>query len=36
MKSINYDGRGYDEGKKIRFYHIFSVLLEIIKGKFKN
>ena len=33
---INYDGRGYDEGKKIRFYHIFSVLLEIIKGKFKN
>lgn len=33
---INYDGRGYEEGKKIRFYHIFSVLFEIIKGKFKN
>ena len=33
---INYDGRGYEEGKKIRYYHIFSVLLEIIKGKFKN
>jgi glycosyltransferase involved in cell wall biosynthesis len=30
---INYSGRDFSEGKKIRFYHIFSVLYQIIKGK---
>jgi len=28
---INYSGRGKSEGKKIRFYHIFSVIYQIIK-----
>lgn len=28
---INYSGRDKSEGKKIRFYHIFSVILQIIK-----
>jgi glycosyltransferase involved in cell wall biosynthesis len=31
---INYNGRSYQEGKKIRAHHFFAVLLEIIKGKF--
>ena len=31
---INYNGRSHEEGKKIRAYHFFAVLLEIIKGKF--
>ena len=31
---INYNGRSYQEGKKIRARHFFAVLLEIIKGKF--
>ena len=33
---INYNGRTQIEGKKIRFYHIFSVIKEIIKNKFFN
>jgi len=28
---INYSGRGKSEGKKIRFYHIFFVIYQIIK-----
>lgn len=31
---IDYDGRGYDEGKKIKFYDIFFVIFQIIKGRF--
>ena len=33
--SINYNGRNKAEGKKIRFYHFFPVLYQIIVGKFK-
>ena len=32
---INYNGRSHDEGKKIKFYHIFSVIYQIIVSKFK-
>ena len=32
---INYDGRNVSEGKKIRFYHFFPVLLQILIGRFK-
>ena len=28
---INYNGRSHQEGKKIKFYHIFSVIFQIIK-----
>ena len=31
---INYNGRTHDEGKKIKFYHIFSVLFRIAIEKF--
>ena len=31
---INYNGRNHEEGKKIKFYHIFSVIFQIIIGKF--
>ena len=31
---INYFGRSFEEGKKIRWYHIFSVFLTIIKFRF--
>ena len=31
---INYNGRSVDEGKKIKFYHIFPVIFQIVKGKF--
>jgi glycosyltransferase involved in cell wall biosynthesis len=30
---INYNGRSAAEGKKIKFYHLFLVLAEIIKGR---
>ena len=30
---INYNGRSYEEGKKIKFYHIFSVIYQILIGK---
>jgi glycosyltransferase involved in cell wall biosynthesis len=30
---INYSGRDISEGKKIRFYHIFSVIYQIIKSR---
>ena len=30
---INYNGRTYEEGKKIRFYDIFPVIYQIIKSK---
>ena len=30
---INYNGRNYDEGKKIKFYHIFGVIFQIFIGK---
>ena len=30
---INYSGRDISEGKKIRFYHIFPVIYQIIKSK---
>jgi len=32
--SINYNGRSIKEGKKIRFYHIFKILLVIISRRF--
>jgi len=32
---INYNGRSHDEGKKIKFYHIFSVIFQIIIGRFE-
>ena len=32
---INYNGRNYSEGKKIRFYHFLPVLYQIIIGRFK-
>ena len=32
---INYNGRSILEGKKIRWYHIFSVIREIILGKIR-
>ena len=32
---INYNGRSHQEGKKIRAYHFFAVLFEIVRGKFK-
>ena len=32
---INYNGRSHDEGKKIKFYHIFKVIYQILIGKFK-
>ena len=32
---INYNGRSHDEGKKIKFYHIFLVIFQIIIGRFK-
>jgi glycosyltransferase involved in cell wall biosynthesis len=31
---INYNGRTIQEGKKIRFYHIFSIFYQIIKSRF--
>ena len=30
---INYNGRDYEEGKKIKFYHIFGVIFQIIIGR---
>ena len=30
---INYNGRNYEEGKKIKFYHIFGVIFQIIIGR---
>ena len=30
---INYNGRDYEEGKKIKFYHIFGVIFQIFIGK---
>ena len=32
---INYNGRSHDDGKKIKFYHIFSVIFQILVGRFK-
>ena len=32
---INYNGRTHEEGKKIKFYHIFAVIFQNIIGKFK-
>ena len=32
---IKYNGRSHEEGKKIKFYHIFSVIYQILVGKFK-
>jgi len=31
---VNYNGRTIQEGKKIRFYHVFSIFYQIIKSKF--
>ena len=31
---INYNGRTHEDGKKIKFYHIFSVIYQIIIGRF--
>ena len=33
---ISYNGRSHEEGKKIRFYHIFAVIYQILIGKFKQ
>ena len=30
---INYNGRNYAEGKKIKAYHFFLVLFEILRGR---
>ena len=30
---INYNGRSIEDGKKIRWYHFFSVIFEITKGR---
>jgi len=30
---INYNGRTHEEGKKIKFYHIFSVIYQIVVGR---
>ena len=30
---INYNGRNHSEGKKIKFYHFFLVLFQIIRGR---
>lgn len=32
---INYDGRSFEEGKKIKFYHFVPVVFQIFIGKFK-
>ena len=32
---ISYNGRSHDEGKKIKFYHIFPVLFRIVIERFK-
>jgi len=32
---VNYNGRNSSEGKKIKFYHFFPVLLEIFLGRFR-
>jgi glycosyltransferase involved in cell wall biosynthesis len=32
---INYDGRNFSEGKKIKFYHFFPVIFEMLSGRFK-
>ena len=32
---INYNGRNFSEGKKIRFYHFFPVLIQFFVGKFR-
>ena len=31
---INYNGRTHEEGKKIKFYHIFAVLFKIVTERF--
>ena len=31
---VNYNGRTINEGKKIRFYHIFSIIYQMIKNRF--
>ena len=32
---INYNGRSHEDGKKIKFYHIFGVIHQILVGKIK-
>ena len=32
--SVCYNGRTYEEGKKIRYYHIFEMIFQILKKKF--
>tara|TARA_B100000767_G_scaffold173422_1_gene162270 strand:- start:339 stop:1040 length:702 start_codon:yes stop_codon:yes gene_type:complete len=31
---VNYNGRNISEGKKIRYYHIFSIFFQILKSRF--
>ena len=31
---VCYNGRTYEEGKKIRFYHVFEMIYQIFKKKF--
>ena len=33
---INYNGRSIEDGKKIRWYHFFSVIFQITIGRFKK
>ena len=33
---ISYSGRSYDEGKKIRAHHVWSVIGEIFRGRFRK
>ncbi|MDA0261213.1 MAG: glycosyltransferase family 2 protein [Proteobacteria bacterium] len=32
---VTYSGRSYDEGKKIRAHHVWAVIAEIIRGRFR-
>ena len=32
---INYNGRNYSEGKKIKFYHFFLVIVQIFIGRLR-
>ena len=32
---INYNGRNYSEGKKIKYYHFFTVIIQIFIGRFR-
>ena len=33
---ISYNGRSYDEGKKIKYYHFFGIIYRVVAEKFKS